>query len=113
MRHICEAYAFRITHDGTSLVFTGDTVPCPELVDLARGADLLLADAAWREQAGRANYLHMSGRETSVVATEAGVDRLVLTHVLPWSDRDGVLADAAEDYAGTVTLAEPGAVYVV
>ncbi len=113
MRHICEAYAFRISHNGASMVFTGDTVPCPELVDLARGADLLLADAAWREQAGRANYLHMSGRETSLVATEAGVGRLVLTHVLPWSDREGVLADATEAFAGPVTLAEPGAVYPV
>ncbi|WP_433269267.1 MBL fold metallo-hydrolase [Actinosynnema sp. CS-041913] len=113
MRHICEAYAFRISHEGASLVFTGDTVPCPELVALARGADLLLADAAWREQAGRANYLHMSGRETSVVATEAGVRRLVLTHVLPWSDRDGVLADAVEAFTGPVSLAEPGATYVV
>ncbi|CCH28497.1 MBL fold metallo-hydrolase [Actinosynnema sp. NPDC047251] len=113
MRHICEAYAFRISHGDTSLVFTGDTVPCPELVALARGADLLLADAAWREQAGRANYLHMSGRETSVVATEAGVGRLVLTHVLPWSDRDGVLADATEAFAGPVNLARPGDVYQV
>jgi len=113
VRHICEAYAFRISHGGVSLVFSGDTVPCPELVGLARGADLLLADAAWREQAGRADYLHMSGRESSAVAAEAGVGRLVLTHVLPWSDREGVLADAAEAFAGPVSLAEPGAVYVV
>ncbi|RKT52898.1 MBL fold metallo-hydrolase [Saccharothrix australiensis] len=113
MRHICEAYAFRISCDGATLVFTGDTVPCPELVELARGADLLLADAAWREQAGRADYLHMSGRESSAVATEAGVGRLVLTHVLPWSDRDGVLADATEAFAGPVELAAPGAVYAV
>jgi ribonuclease BN (tRNA processing enzyme) len=113
MRHICEAFAFRISYGGASLVFTGDTVPCPELVELARGADVLLADAAWREQAGRANYLHMSGRETSVVATEAGVRRLVLTHVLPWSDRAGVLGDAVEAFAGPVSLAEPGAVYVI
>ncbi|NUT91410.1 MAG: MBL fold metallo-hydrolase [Saccharothrix sp.] len=111
MRHICEAYAFRIEVGDKALVFTGDTVPCPELVELARGADLLLADAAWREQAGRANYLHMSGHEAGAVAAEAGVGRLVLTHVLPWSDRDGVLGDAVESFSGPVTLAEPGAVY--
>lgn len=113
MRHICEAYAFRIAVGGKSLVFTGDTVPCPELVELARGADLLLADAAWREQAGRANYLHMSGHEAGAVAEEAGVGRLVLTHVLPWSDRNGVLEDAVESFTGPVTLAEPGAVYAL
>jgi ribonuclease BN (tRNA processing enzyme) len=88
-------------------------VPCPELVELARGADLLLADSAWREQAGRADYLHMSGREAGAVAAAAGVGRLVLTHVLPWSDRDGVLADAVEEFSGPVVLAAPGAVYEV
>ncbi|MFE2755787.1 MBL fold metallo-hydrolase [Actinosynnema sp. NPDC059335] len=113
MRHICEAYGFRLTHDGVSLVFSGDTVPCPELVRLADGADLLLADAAWREQAGRANYLHMSGREAGEVAASAGVGRLVLTHVLPWSDHDGVLRDATESFSGPVTLAVPGAVYAL
>ncbi|MFE9746286.1 MBL fold metallo-hydrolase [Saccharothrix saharensis] len=113
MRHICEAYGFRISHGGVSLVFTGDTVPCPELVRLAEGADLLLADSAWRAQAGRANYLHMSGREAGEVARSAGVGRLVLTHVLPWSDRDGVLRDAAEAFPGPVTLATPGATYAI
>ncbi|GAB3005392.1 MBL fold metallo-hydrolase [Saccharothrix stipae] len=113
MRHICEAYGFRISYEGVSLVFSGDTVPCPELVRLARGADLLLADSAWREQAGRANYLHMSGREAGEVATSAGVGRLVLTHVLPWSDREGVLRDATESFAGPVTLATPGATYTL
>ncbi|MFD7654690.1 MBL fold metallo-hydrolase [Actinosynnema sp. NPDC059797] len=113
MRHICEAYAFRLTHGGASLVFSGDTVPCPELVDLARGADLLLADSAWREQAGRADYLHMSGREAGAVAAAAGVGRLVLTHVLPWSDRDGVLADAVTEFDGPVVLAAPGELYEI
>ncbi|MFD1149194.1 MBL fold metallo-hydrolase [Saccharothrix hoggarensis] len=113
MRHICESYGFRISHGGVSLVFSGDTVPCPELVRLARGADLLLADSAWRAQAGRANYLHMSGREAGEVAAAAGVRRLVLTHLLPWSDHAGVLADAVEAFPGPVTLAAPGAVHTL
>lgn len=113
MRHICETYAFRISHGGASLVFSGDTVPCPELVELARGADLLLADSAWREQAGRADYLHMSGREAGEVAASAGVGRLVLTHVLPWSDREGVLKDAEGAFTGPVALAAPDEVYAL
>ena len=113
MRHICEAYGFRLSYGGVSLVFSGDTVPCPELVRLAAGADLLLADSAWRAQAGRANYLHMSGREAGEVARAAGVGRLVLTHVLPWSDRDGVLRDAREAFPGPVALATPGATYAI
>ena len=34
--------AFRITHDGASVVLAGDTVPCETLDELARGADMLV-----------------------------------------------------------------------
>ncbi|PRY35240.1 MBL fold metallo-hydrolase [Umezawaea tangerina] len=113
MRHICEAYGFRIECGGRSLVFSGDTAVCPELVELARGADVLLADTAWVDRGSRPDNLHMSGREAAGVAVEAGVGRLLLTHVLPWSDRDAVLADAASVFPDRSSLVELDGVYDV
>lgn len=113
MRHICEAYGFRFEVDGRSLVFSGDTAVCPELVELARGADVLMADTAWQDREGRPDNLHMSGVEAAGVAVEAGVGRLLLTHVLPWSDRLGVLADAERVFPGRALLVEQDAVYEV
>ena len=113
MRHICEAYAFRVECEGRSLVFSGDTAPCPELVELSIGVDVLLADAAWRDRGGRVDNLHMSGLEAAAIAAEAGAGRLLLTHVLPWSDRQGVLADATTVFPGRTVLVEQDAVYEV
>ena len=48
--HPVEAYAIRVTENaagGGTLVFSGDTGPAPALVELARGADLLLVEAAF------------------------------------------------------------------
>jgi ribonuclease BN (tRNA processing enzyme) len=112
MNHICETYGFRISHGGRTFVYSGDTACCPELVALAADADLLLADASWQERGKRPDRLHMSGREAADMANAAGVGQLLLTHVLPWSDRNGVLADAA-GFRGPVRLAERGSRYTV
>ncbi|MGH3936231.1 MAG: MBL fold metallo-hydrolase, partial [Pseudonocardiaceae bacterium] len=45
--HTCEAYALRVSHAGRTLVYSGDTGPCSQLVELATGADVLLAEASW------------------------------------------------------------------
>jgi ribonuclease BN (tRNA processing enzyme) len=72
-----------------------------------------MADTAWQDRGSRPDNLHMSGREAAEIATEAGVERLLLTHVLPWSDRDAVLADAVRVFPGRSSLVEQDAVYDV
>jgi ribonuclease BN (tRNA processing enzyme) len=109
--HPVEAYAFRIEHNGRSLVYTGDTGPCDQLVDLARGADLLLSEAAFTHGKEDIPDLHLNGRQAGEHAARAGVGRLVLTHIPPWTDPEQNRADAAAAYDGPVELAHPGAVY--
>ena len=53
--------------------------------------------------------IHLTGRRAGEVAAAAGVRRLVLTHLQPWTDPDVVRAEAHEVYAGPVDLAAPGA----
>lgn len=45
--HPVHAYGMRIEHGGSVLVYSGDSAPCDALVELARGADLLLAEASF------------------------------------------------------------------
>ena len=109
--HPVEAYAVRVTEDGPdggTLVFSGDTGPCPALVDLARGADLLLAEAAFLDGADNPPNLHLTGRQAAETAQEAEVGELVLTHIPPWHRADDVLAEARPHFAGPITLARPG-----
>lgn len=108
--HPVECYAIRLTAGGRSLVYTGDTGPCPEVIELARGADVLLAEAAHTEQPGLPPALHLTGREAGEHAAAAGVGRLLLTHVPAWVDRIGQLVAASMVFPET-ELAQPGAVY--
>jgi ribonuclease BN (tRNA processing enzyme) len=113
--HPTPAYAVRVTEisTGATLVYSGDTGPGPALVDLARGADLLLAEAAFLDRPDNAPNLHLSGPQAARVAADAGVGRLMLTHIPPWHDPQQVLAEARPHYAGPLDLATSGAQWVI
>lgn len=111
VEHPCEAYGIRIERDGRSLCYTGDSGPCDALVRLAGGVDTLLAEASWTDGPDRPEKLHLSGRQAGELASEAGVGRLVVTHVPPWTEPAAVLAEARDAFTGDVVLAEAGAAY--
>ncbi|MGY1641440.1 MBL fold metallo-hydrolase [Geodermatophilus sp. SYSU D00703] len=110
--HPVECYAIRLTAGGRSLVYTGDTGASEAVVELARGVDVLLAEAAHPEVPDLPPALHLTGREAGEHAAAAEVGRLLLTHVPAWVDRDTQLADARAVFAAS-ELVEPGATYEV
>lgn len=111
--HPCEAYGFRISHGGKTLVYTGDSGPCEGLNKLADGADLLLAEGSWTHHPTRPEGMHLSGQQAGELAARAGVDKLMITHVLPWTDREAVLDEARAAYSGDAQLVETGDTYTV
>lgn len=111
--HPVPAFGLRVSADGVTLAYTGDTGPCEALDDLARDADLLLAEASFRSCDDNPPDLHLTGTDVGRVATAAGVRRLVVTHVPPWHEPDEALSEARACYAGPIEMARPGAVYEV
>jgi ribonuclease BN (tRNA processing enzyme) len=112
MNHVVESFGFRVEHAGTSLAYSGDTGECDGLVELARGVDLLLAEASFVERPGLPDDLHLTARQAGEHAARAGVRRLVLTHLVPWNDDQDSLVEAkASGYRGQIELAYQGAVY--
>ncbi len=110
--HPVECHAIRLTAHGSSLVYTGDTGPSQAVVDLAHGADLLLAEAADPEQPDQPPDLHLTGRQAGEAAAAARVRRLLLTHVPAWVDPAAQLA-AARSVFPAAELVQPGATYQV
>jgi ribonuclease BN (tRNA processing enzyme) len=99
----------RLEADGRTLAYTGDSGPSPDLRSLARGADLLLAEASRAREvpADSARYLS-SASQAGHLASKAGAGKLVLTHLIPDTDPDDSVLAAAEGYAGPIAVASPG-----
>jgi ribonuclease BN (tRNA processing enzyme) len=99
----------RLEADGLSLAYTGDTGPSPDLVSLALGADVLLAEAThpWQVPGGDARFLS-SARQAGAVAAQAGVGRLILTHLWPGTNPEDSIEAAAEGYPGPIAVASGG-----
>lgn len=96
------AYAYRFDTDHGSVVFSGDTAPTPNIIRLARHADLLVheaVDLATYEGLGLPPALldHLKAVHTDVsllgqIAGESGVKTLIASHLGPGDP--SVLSDA-------------------
>lgn len=94
---------------GNSVVYCTDTVFCEAAVELARGADLLIHESTFSH--ADADLAIARGHSTSTMAAqtahEAGVRRLVLTHLSPRylpgnpTTPDDLLAEARAIFAAT------------
>ena len=104
--HFVANAGLRLTAGGRVLAYTGDTGPCREIVDLARDADLFLAEATYPDQvpAEDARYLS-SARQAGEYATKAGAARLLLTHLWPGTLASQALTAARATYEGDVDVA--------
>lgn len=106
-RHPVPAVMLRLTAEGRTLCYTGDTNDVPWLTDFAKGADLLLADGLFPTAAWAEGKPHLSARMTAELADRAGAQRLVITHLNPAFDPETLLREAREVYPDAM-LAQRG-----
>ena len=110
---IAESYSYRLTAADRSIVFSGDTGECPELVDFARGADTLVHMCCFfDDELERMNMVRsVAGPSLAgTAAAGAGVRKLVLTH--PQSEAvdspagiERAIATAARYFSGEIVFA--------
>lgn len=111
--HVGPTHAIElIAPGGNRVVFGADGPYSEELIAAARGADVLLAEATLADPEPSPT-VHMSASETGRLAREAGVERLVLTHISDELDLERSRRTAAEEFGGEVEIAAEGAVYEV
>ncbi len=113
MQHVgVTALGYRIEAGGAVLAYTGDTGPCDAVVDMARDADVLLAEASYQDASSLLPF-HLSARQAAEHAKAAGAGRLLLTHILPTLDPAVSLEEASATFDGRVAIAEQGMVTVI
>jgi ribonuclease BN (tRNA processing enzyme) len=117
VQHYISSHAMRI-EAGSSLVYSADAAPCDALVEHARGADTLLCEAAMlhhgqdeREPEKRG---HLTAGEAGIVARQAGVGRLLITHApLDEDDRGRAAREAAQEFSGPIERVVDGQTYLI
>lgn len=106
--HSRPAYSIRVTDScGQVIAYTGDTSLCDSVIECAKDADLLIAEASWPEP--REDYplgVHMTGEEAGELAQRANARRLLVTHVWPEFEPGDSMRAAQRRFGGSVLLAE-------
>jgi ribonuclease Z len=103
MNHFIPSIGIRIEFlkSHTSVVYSADTAPCPQLVSLARGVDILIHEATG------ASAGHSSSRQAGETAQAAGAKCLYLIHYPAREmSADEVAAGAKTAFNGVIILAE-------
>jgi ribonuclease BN (tRNA processing enzyme) len=104
--HRPESIAYRLDSDRGSFVYTGDTEYSESVVELARDASTLLVECSFPDDSSVPGHLTPSG--AARIAAEAGVGRVVLTHIYPTADALDLQAEVGRGYDGEVMVAEDG-----
>ena len=108
----CPSVAYRISYKGTVVVFSGDmdASALPNLVQLAKNADLLVFNCAVLDPPGSPSQLydlHTPPKKIGEAAKESGVKSLLLSHLAPdvESQEDAVRKSIRAAYAGPIAFA--------
>jgi ribonuclease BN (tRNA processing enzyme) len=81
------------------------------VVELARDADLLVAEASYVDAVPEDSRTTLSSaRDAGRQASEANARRLLLTHLFPGTDPAAAHTAAAAQYRGRIEVARPGLV---
>ena len=117
------AYGYRFDAEGQSVVVSGDTRPCENLMRASRGVDVLvhecceMSKTSWVPGCGWATIeekirdlasYHTQPEDIGRVAEGARPGRFILTHLMPGSDPAELKAAAEKYYRGPVTVADGG-----
>lgn len=128
--HLPQAVSFLVEANGRKFAYTGDSGPSPNLVRLAKGADVFISEVVAPEEiaariirtapdlpkqardgiiAGMSRN-HLTAAEVGRIAKAAGVGKVVLTHFVPLPedgpDQTALARGVSEQFAGPVVLAD-------
>ncbi|MCX7920433.1 MAG: MBL fold metallo-hydrolase [Clostridia bacterium] len=102
MKHPVKSLAIMVESGGKRMVFSGDTAWNENIIRFAKDCDLLMLDANLLDNEKKDdNVSHLTARECGVVAREAGVKKLLLTHLWPEYDVSDVLNEAKKEFENT------------
>ncbi len=88
---------------GLRLAVVGDTGDAPSLLETCRSVDALVIEATYLEEEAELarQFSHLTARQAAELARQAGVRRLILTHISRRYREKDVLTEAQEVFPNT------------
>jgi ribonuclease BN (tRNA processing enzyme) len=113
--HFTTTYAidFSSANGGGRFTYGADCRPAEELVQIARGTDLLMVEATLPRPERSGVRGHMTPAEAGAHGRRAGAHRVVLTHISDELDQDWAREEGSGAFGAPVDIAREGAVYEV
>lgn len=105
-KHPVDCLAIRVEAGGQCIVYTADTAFFPELIDFARGADLLISECSLYAGGHGERAGHMTSEQAGQLAQHAGCPRLLLTHLPLYGDLDQLRIQAQQHFHGQLLMAK-------
>jgi ribonuclease BN (tRNA processing enzyme) len=111
--HFILTHAVNLTSrsGGGRFTFGADCRPCEELVEAARGTDLLFVEATLPRPERTGIRGHLTPAEAGDHARRAGARRVVLTHISDELDAEWAREEGSAAFGGPVDVARAGDVY--
>lgn len=106
MQHSRSAIGYRIeSRDGRSIAYSGDTDFCPEIIELANQADVLILECSFPESEKVAG--HLTPGEAAKIAALSGCKHIILTHFYPPYEKieSEIKAEFHDTFRGKVSIA--------
>lgn len=95
---------YRIEHDGKSLVYTGDTDYCDEVIKISKNADTLLAECSFPDNNKTGG--HLTPSLAGKIAKAANVKKLILTHFYPQALKTNIKQRCSNEFKGEIVIAK-------
>lgn len=80
LRHASLTLGYRLMLDGRIVAYCPDTGYCENAVRLARGADMLIAECAYKAGRDSEEWPHLNPETAARIASEGNAKRLIMTH---------------------------------
>lgn len=109
--HSVPCYGMRITNGETVLVYTADSAYNEKWFKFSKNADIMISDCNFYAGMDASSSGHMTSEEAALIAKNANVKNLLLTHFHPTSIQshlEKLKTEAGEVFKGEIALAQEG-----
>jgi len=104
MSHAPSSIGMRFEAGQKSVVFSGDTEANENIVELAKGADLLVLECNYGKEAPK--FGHLNAEIAGGIAARAEAKAVLLSHLLPETEKQSIKKMAAKKFGGKIIVAK-------